>query len=210
MLRHPLIRWIAAGLVAITTAVVVATDLAELHRRARTLGPERSVVIATRDLALGTTLEPDDLTTRKVHESQLPDHVATDVDALTGSVVVVPILEGGFLSDRQLAPGDRSGVTAVVPVGSRAIRVVPVSSPEVAPGDIVDVLATFDGAVPADVVARLALVVRVDEDSDGEFGARPGVTLLVESHEASPVADAVALGALTLALAAPEEATAMG
>ena len=44
--------WVGAVLVAIVTAVIVATDLAALHNRARGLGPARPVAAAVRDLAV--------------------------------------------------------------------------------------------------------------------------------------------------------------
>ena len=49
--------WIGAVIVAVVTAAFVATDLAALHRRATTLGPQRSVATAVRDLPIGATIE---------------------------------------------------------------------------------------------------------------------------------------------------------
>ena len=52
MRRSPrvLLAWLAALVVALTTARVVGGDLAALHRRAASLGPLRSVVVAAHDL----------------------------------------------------------------------------------------------------------------------------------------------------------------
>ena len=209
MHRSAFVRWGAAALVAIVTSIVVASDLAELHRRARSLGPERTVVAAAHDLGLGAQIADDDLVTRQVHESQLPEGVATSLDDVRDRVVVVPILEGSFVTPRHLAPNERDGLSGVVPAGSRAIRVEPISAPSLRPGDVVDVLVTFNAAemLEARLATRTALVLRVDENDETEYGAQPGITLLVRASDAGRVAEAVAAGTVTLALAAPEEAT---
>ena len=218
MLRSVALRWGAAALVAVVTAVVVASDLAALHRRARSLGPQRSAVVAARDLALGETVTDDDLVRREIHESQLPRDVALDVDDVRDRVVVVPVLEGAFLSEGHLAPKDRTGLAGVVPAGSRAIQVLPASVPALRPGDVVDVLAVVDGSggSGAHVAARAALVVRVDDSESAppvDAGAPPStraVTLLVDAGDAGSIAEAAAVGVVTLVLASPEEAAAPG
>src|SRR5262245_33296878 len=96
--------WAAAILVAMLTAVLVAGDLATLHRRAASLGPERDAVVAARDLPVGTVLRARDLTTRAVHASQLPDGALEDRAALPGRVVAVPVLRGSFVTRRHVAP----------------------------------------------------------------------------------------------------------
>lgn len=209
MYRPAVIRWGAAALVAVVTSIVVASDLAVLHRRARSLGPERTVLVADGDLELGTTLTDADLTTRKIHESQLPPEVSTTIENVRGRVVVVPLLDGAYVTSRHVAPADRDGLDGVVPVGSRAVQIHPMAAPALRPGDVVDVLAAFDTteAVDARIAARSALVLRVDEHDDVETGSPP-VTLLVATDEAARVAEAAAVGAIHLALAAPEEATA--
>ena len=93
-----------AVVVTVTTAAIVASDLAKLHRRANDLGPERSVVVARHDLALGTTISADDLRERRVHSSQLPTGALADVQRAVGRVVTVPLVEGAFVAGRNLAP----------------------------------------------------------------------------------------------------------
>jgi hypothetical protein len=65
MRRSPrvLFAWLATVVVALTTARVVAGDLATLHRRAATLGPQRRVVLAAHDLHIGQTVTARDLVT---------------------------------------------------------------------------------------------------------------------------------------------------
>jgi Flp pilus assembly protein CpaB len=213
--------WGAALVVAVVTATVVASDLAAIHRRASTLGPEVRAVVARRDLSTGTELTPGDVTTRLVHRSQLPSGPLLDDDGphddpVSGRVVTVPVLRGGFVTERNLAPRRRTGLDGVLPVGSRAIRVDVAGALVPRVGAAVDVLASYSGtsgstgASTGDtvVVAVGAQVLATDDDGNrgtGRTGA--GVTLLVDVDEARDLADAQANGVLTIALVPPEEAT---
>lgn len=207
--------WAAALVVAIVTATVVAGDLASLHRRAADLGPERDAVVARRDLAIGATLRPDDVGTRRIRRSQLPAGVLESRVAAVGRVVAVPVLRGAFVASGNLAPHRRSGLDGVVPRGRRAIRVVVTDALRPRAGAAVDVLATYDpGAAAAagreatSVVADGALVLGTDSAAGsgaGRAGA-VGVTLLVDPTQARALADAQANGVLTLALVPPEDA----
>jgi hypothetical protein len=64
MRRSPrvLFAWLATVVVALTTARVVAGDLATLHRRAATLGPHAGSC-SRPDLDIGQTVTPRDLVT---------------------------------------------------------------------------------------------------------------------------------------------------
>jgi Flp pilus assembly protein CpaB len=109
----------------------------------------------------------------------------------------------------------------VVAPGERAVRVVGTDGLRPDPGSVVDVLATLAdrdvaGSVePTVVVAHAARVVSVDarpSRDEGDAGAnqRVGVVVLVTAAEASRIADAVARGALMLALDPPEAACESG
>jgi Flp pilus assembly protein CpaB len=78
---------------------------------------------------------------------------------------------------------------------------------------VVDVIASLeisiDGAARAEVVARAARVLAIDDGADGApTGAADdvGVTLLVTEDEARGIAFAAANGVVMLALAPPEDA----
>jgi Flp pilus assembly protein CpaB len=216
----------AAVVVAVLTAVVVASDLAALHRRAADLGPERAVLVATRDLPVGRALARTDVAVREVRESQLPTGALRGVapPRVVGRVVAVAVLHGAFLAVRNLAPRHRRGIDGVVPRGMRAIRVVVSDALRPRPGAAVDVLASFDarslGASGADrsdgdrsastvVVAAGVRVLSTDTRTGGGTGRGDplGVTLLVDPDQAELLADAQANGVLTLALVPPEEAS---
>jgi Flp pilus assembly protein CpaB len=205
----------AALVVAVVTAAVVGSDLAALHRRAGDLGPERDVIVATHDLAVGDTLAHDDVTLRHVHQSQLPVGAVSGADAAMRHVVIVPVLRGSFVLVRDLAPRHRRGLDGIVPEGMRAIRVTVTGALRPRTGSAVDVLASFD-ARSAEATSDLSTVVvaagvRVlgsDTRASGGTGRADAlaVTVLVDRDEAERLADAQVNAVLTLSLVPPEEA----
>lgn len=204
--------WSAALAVAVVTAVVVATDVASIHRRAATLGPLVHAVVATRDLAVGRRVDATDLGVRDVHASQLPPGALTSAANLPGRVVTVAVLRGGFVTARNVAPRRRHGLDGVLPAGTRAIH-VEVSNTSVARvGATVDVIASqsvsTESGASTSVVAIGALILAVDDDgAEGTGRSGDGVTLLVDAEEALGVADAQANGVVAIALVPPEEAS---
>jgi Flp pilus assembly protein CpaB len=208
-----------AVVVAVVTAIVVASDLAALHRRAGDLGTERSVLVATRDLPVGRAVERADVRARRVHASQLPPGVLRGLtpSRVLGRVVAVAVLRGSYLGVRNLAPRERSGLDGVVPRGMRAMRVVVSDALRPRPGAAVDVLASFDArTLDSDertastvLVAAGVRVLRTDTRAGSGTGRGDplGVTLLVDAGQAELLADAQAHGVLTLALVPPEEAS---
>jgi Flp pilus assembly protein CpaB len=219
-----LLLWTAAAAIAVATALLVGTDLATLHRRARDLGPEVAVAVATRDLVVGATVADGDVRVRRVHQSQLPADAVEPGDA-AGRIVAVPVLRDGYVSARNLVPRDRDGLDGVVPSGMRIVRIV-AGAPSAArrAGAAVDVLVIFDAGVAIDpesaepgdptvVVAQGALVIAIDDDTAGAgdlAGAEGagGMTLLVTEEEARGLAYATAAGVVTVALVPPEDARA--
>jgi Flp pilus assembly protein CpaB len=208
-----LLAWLAAVAVALVTARVVATDLATLHRRAESLGPLRDVVVAATDLPLGATVRAADLDVVARHASTVPAGTLRDADDAIGRIVAVPVLRGAALHGRHVTERHRRGTGALVPAGSRAVRIVTDDGLRPRPGDVVDVLVSLDpslvaqegGGRAAMTVAGAARVLAVDDGND-TAATGPGVTLLVTEQEAHAVAFAVANGALMLALAPPEAA----
>jgi Flp pilus assembly protein CpaB len=204
----------------LTTARVVGGDLATLHRRAASLGPRHSVVVAVHDLELGQTVRARDVRAETRYASEIPRVAVTDPSDAIGRVVVVPVLRDAMIFAQHLAAANRSGLDAVVPVGDRAVHVVPKDGFRPPPGSIVDVLAAFDPTVVtvegagnrAVVVAGGARVLDVDPaGGNGSSGsAETGVTLLVTDTEARVVAFAAASADLTLAIAPPESACCSG
>lgn len=207
MHRFIVLRRVLAALLGVATAALVATDLSTLHRHARELGPERTVLVATHDLALGHAITANDVAERRSRAGLLPRDALARSAPVVGRIVVVPILDGAVVAERALASAQRSGLDGVVPVGSRALRLTPVAAPALEPGELVDVLVAFDASPGTTVAAHAALVIAVDDPPDSfEAPGTDAVTLLVSADDAPRVADAVAAGHVVLALAPPEEA----
>ena len=202
-----LVLWSAALAVAAGTALLVASDLATLHRRASTFGPERDVLVTTRPLRLGVVLDRADLRIRRVHRSQLPPGVLPRAGDAVGRVVVVPMVRGGFVANGNLAPRARTGLDGALPVGSRAIRVVVTDALHPPDGAAVDILATSDAGIVATdelddtssvVVAAGVQVLRVDTAGAAAGSGGLGVTVLVTPRQARDLAYAAAHGVLTI------------
>ena len=215
MRRSPrvLFAWLATIVVALTTARVVAGDLATLHRRAATLGPQRRVVVAAHDLDIGQTVIARDLVTEVRYGKEIPPEAITSTGDAIGRVVAVPVLAHAVVFAHHLASADRSGIDGIVPAGERAVHVTPADGFRPPRGAIVDVLAAFDPtAVVVDgardsavIVASGARVIAVDNRTTTD-DANAGATLLVSESEARVLAFAAANGDLTLAIAPPETA----
>lgn len=209
--------WLAAATVAIATAVIVASDLAALHRHATALGDERSAVVATGELTLGEIVSKSDVRSRRIHRSQLPPGVLRSTADAVGRVVTVPVVRGGFLAGRNLAPRHRNGLDGALPTGTRAMRVVVTEAVHPRVGAAVDVYATLEQGIgdagtgesePALVVAAAVSVLDTDAASNAEGRDTFGVTLLVSPRQARALAFAATHGVITLALVPPEEARA--
>jgi Flp pilus assembly protein CpaB len=208
MRRFVSVRRLVAALLATVTAILVGSDLAALHRHARELGPERTVVVATRDLALGRSIRSEDLDVHRTRAALVPHDAFTSADDVADRVVLVPVLAGAPITARAVTPVGRHGLDGVVPVGSRALRVNPIGAPDVEPGQLVDVFAAFPDSPGTSIAAHAALVIRVDDRAESIDGTASAVTLLVDTADAGRVADAVAGGQVVLALTPPEEAEA--
>ena len=179
-----------------------------------------SVVVATRDLALGRMIGAGDLRAVSRYASEIPRDAITDTSAAEGRVVVVPVLRDAIVFTHHVAAADRNGLDGVVPVGDRAVHVAPKDGFRPSPGTIVDVLAAFDPTAvtivgsgdAAVVVANGARVLATDNTSPdaGNSPESAGVTLLVTEAEARVIAFAAANADLTLAVAPPESARASG
>ena len=202
--------WVAAGVLAVVTAGVAASDLAALHRRTADLGPERTALVARHALHLGATVTDADLAVRRIHALQLPERTVTDRRRAVGRVVRFPVARGSFVTARNLAPTRRDAAD-VLPVGTRAVRVPVTARPEVRPGDAVDVYARASSdpfgtgrATTTPPIATGVLVLAVDPALGGRDGADLGVTLLVDATDADAVA---ASGAgVVLVLVPPDDA----
>jgi Flp pilus assembly protein CpaB len=200
--RSPLAYWAAVAALALVTTLAVSQLLGRARTEAARYGSPRAVVIATRDIGVGSALGGGDVMVRTLPSALVPPDAVGDPAQARGRVVVVPVFEGQPVMRRQLAPWGRTGAAALLPDGKRGISVAAgPAAAKLAKGDTVDVLATFDPATPAAAgkeptfpVAVAASVIDVGGES---------VTIAVDPEEAKRVAFAIAHGAVTVVLSSP-------
>ena len=144
MRRSPrvLLAWAAALIVMLVTVRIVSGDIGSLHRRAHDLGRDVPVVLATRDLALGTTVVAGDLRVVQRPSTTVASDALRAASTAVGRIIAVALLRDEAVSARHLV-ADANGV---VPVGHRAVHVVVKDGFQPPLGSVVDVLATFDPA----------------------------------------------------------------
>ena len=197
-----------AVVVAIVTATIVFDALASLRHQDQTYGTLREVVVAGRDLTVGTQLRRTDLEVRRLRGDPPAPGAVTDPGRVEGHVVRVPLLRGATITARHLTAAHRPGLGGVVPAGRRAFRLVVEHGLRPTPGDLVDVLATFDpqtlgdGRDPTVLVAAAATVLASEPASEGSDTV--AVTVLVTPAVSRRLAFSAATGTLSLALAPPE------
>lgn len=164
---------------------------------ARWLGMQASmatqqVVVAGRDLDLGTALNPSMLQVVRWPAGNVPPGSVGDVPALDGRVVRVSLQRGEPVLEARLAPiGTKGGLSAVIGDGKRAITVKVNEVVGVAgfalPGNYVDVLVNVrddrDSSV-SKIVLEHILVLAVAQEA-GRDETKPKVVNAV-TVEASP------------------------
>lgn len=174
----------------------------------------RPVVVAARDLAAGTILQPPD-----IRVVQWPADLASatypgDAAAVVGRGLVTQVSADEPLLETKLASrGKGGGLPVIIPEGMRAVsvkvdEVIGVAG-FVLPGTRVDVLATFGvGGKGEDAVTRvilqnaeaLAAGQTTQPDAQGKPQTVPVITLLVSPEEAEDLTLAATQGQIQLAL----------
>ena len=179
------------------------------------------VLVAKRDLPVGTFLRPEHLRWQVWPEASLSPAYAVEgkkkMDDFVGAVVRLPIASGEPITDgRVVAPGNSGFLAAVLRPGYRAVS-VPVTvtsgiSGFVFPGDHVDVLLTHNLPQPVDgglerraglTVLRDIRVLALDQKVDvkpGENGVPRTATIEVTPKQTEIVAVVVEMGKLSLSL----------
>jgi Flp pilus assembly protein CpaB len=196
--RRPSAYWLTAAAVAVLTALVVLRSVGRAEAGAARLGGLRPAFVARVTVPAGGTVHAGDVEVRRLPAALVPPGAAHDV--AEGTRVADTIHEGEVVLGARLAPSGTSALAAALPPGTRgiAVPVDPAALP-VEPGDVVDVLATFDpdlaeGSDPTVAVARGAVVADVEEEA---------VVVAVTPAQAPRVAFAAASGAVALAVVAP-------
>ena len=178
---------VVAGAAAITGLAVAA--VAGLAGGSNSLGAPTAVVVAIRSIDAGVPLDQVNTEVRRYPALTLPSDAVT---ALTGDEVASAALYPGDMVTRSRLGG--------LPIGDRTEVAVPAHTalPPLAPGDLVDVLATLpipdQGGPAAQATLTVATAAVVTDTADH------AVTIAVTPQELLPVASAAVQGAITLAL----------
>jgi pilus assembly protein CpaB len=170
----------------------------------------RPVVVAARDLAAGTILQPLDIKVVEWPAALAPATYASDEAAVLGRGLVAHVSADEPLLEAKLAQSGQGGLPVVIPDGMRAVsvkvdEVIGVAG-FVLPGTRVDVLATFgdrDEAVTRVIlqnVEALAAGQTTQPDAQGKPQTVPVITLLVSPEEAEDLTLAATQGQIQLAL----------
>ena len=179
-------------------------------------GSSAQVVVASRDVDLGTTLDSTAFTTMSWVGAVLPEGAFTDAAPLLGRVVKTSLTRGEPILESKLASqGSKAGLAAVITQGKRAITVKVNEVAGVAgfalPGSHVDVMvhtnvesATSSAGLPkSKIVLERILVLAIAQEA-GRDDTRPkvvnAVTLEVTPQEAELLDVARSVGTLSLVL----------
>jgi pilus assembly protein CpaB len=107
------------------------------------------VAAAVTDLSWGTKLTREMIREVPFYKKGLPAGYFSDMDALVGRVIIVPLNQNDAITESKLAPSSvtAGGVSALVPPGKRALAVkgdkVVGLSGFIRPGDRVDILVSI-------------------------------------------------------------------
>lgn len=191
--------------------VAVAVALKWLDSQAGTDIDTSRLVVASREIAIGTRLSPDFLKTVDWPSGSLPDGVFHNVSLLEGRVARVNLQRGEPLFESKLAPeGVAGGLSGVIADGKRAITVRVNDVVGVAgfalPGSLVDILISTrdeDNQPISKIVLEKILVLATAQDlSRDESKPRVvnAVTLEVTPEQAERIDLARSVGTLSLVL----------
>ena len=194
ILRPPPLRLVLAVVLAVVVGLAVHRATARAAAVTAELGRTTLVAVAVRDVDPGEELSAGDVVLEHRPVAHVPDGAVTHDP--TGDAVRVGLRAGEVVVADRLAGHGRSGAAALVPEGWRAVAVPVADVPLPArPGDLVDVIASYDPTLverdPSLVVAADAVVVDITDEA---------TTVAVPRHRVTQVAFALANGIVTLAL----------
>jgi hypothetical protein len=173
--------------VALLAALALLLAAGTVRLASSPWGPPVPVLVATRDLPLGSPLAPD-----AVRATEWPARLVPPgaLEKVAGSIAIAPVAEGSVLTDRVVGDG---GVGAALPDGTAAVAVPTELVPVLLPGARLDLVgAELDGRGQALATAATVLT------DDGEH-----VWVAVDHHQAPVVAAAAATGTITVVVLPP-------
>ena len=204
------IRPMGALLLALTLGLAAAAYAASWLQQQATANTFQ-VIVAERDLTMGTRLQPDMLQTLDWPKAATIQGPLTTLDQAVGRVIRTPMLRGEPLLHSKLAPmGEKGGLSSVLAPGQRAVTVKVNEIMGVAgfalPGSYVDVMVnTPDGEnqpVSKILIERIQVLAVAQDVSANESKPRVvnAVTLQVSPQQAEQIDLARSVGTLSLVL----------
>jgi pilus assembly protein CpaB len=201
----------------IMIGVSVMVGLGAVFAAARWVGQKSSiatakVVVAAKDLDVGTRLQPSALTVVDWPAGSVVKGSFTDLKALDTRVINTSLLRGEPLAESKLAPlGSKGGLSAVIAEGKRAMSVKVNEVVGVAgfalPGNYVDVMVNAQddkSKVISKIVLEQILVLAVAQEQvvreDTHAKIVSAVTLEVTPAQAEQLDLARSVGSLSLVL----------
>jgi pilus assembly protein CpaB len=176
-----------------------------------------SIVVAAKDILLGTTLKEEHLGLIQWPKASAPKDYEkkffSQKERLIGRVAKVDLFEGESILDSRLAPVEAGqGLNALIPSGKRAVAIKVSQESGVAgfikPGDFVDVLVlfqSFDGLSSQTLLQNIKVLAIGDQyqqntENAGKAIDVPVVTLLVTPEQGQQLALGNSNGKITLTL----------
>lgn len=193
-------------LIGLVAVVLAARWLSQQASLATT-----QVVVASRDIDLGSVLNASMLQGATWPSGSIPSGAISDLKAVDGRVVKTSVLRGEPILDAKLAPeGTKGGLSAVIGEGKRAITVKVNEVIGVAgfalPGNYVDVMVNTQDEQEkpiSKIVLEKILVLAVAQEA-GRDETKPkvvsAVTLEVTPEQAEKLDLARSIGSLSLVL----------
>ena len=196
-----------AAALALTSFLVVRSEVARAERAQAATGPGATVVVAARDIAAGTTLQAGDVRTVAMPVFYAPPAAVTSADAAIGRVIDGPVAAGEVLVGTRLAT---SAFAPSVTPGYVVVTVGFASVPEgLSTADRVDAFATYAGARPYTTLVGEDLHILSITAGEAAFDQADttSVTLDVDPETARQLLQAAASATLGLAARAPATET---
>ena len=196
-----------AAALALTSFLVVRSEVARAARAQAATGPGVTVVVAARALAAGTMLQAGDVRTVAMPVVYAPPAAVTSPDAAVGQVVDGPVAAGEVLVGTRLAA---SAFAPSVTPGYVVVTVGFASVPEgLSTADRVDAFATYAGARPYTTLVGEDLHILSITAGEAAFdeARATSVTLDVDPETARQLLQAAASATLGLAARAPATET---
>ena len=204
------IRPLGALLLALVLGLATAA-YAAIWLQQQSASNTLQVIVAQRDLQMGTRLQPDMLQTLAWPKAAAIQDPLTTLDQAVGRVIHVPVLRGEpLLQSKLAAEGEKGGLSSVLAPGQRAVTVKVNEIMGVAgfalPGNFVDVMVNMpDGEnqpVSKIVIERIRVLAVAQDVSTNESKPRVvnAVTVQVSPQQAEQIDLARSVGTLSLVL----------